>query len=114
MQLMRCKKCGESNQDRFYDHNKVKCKACISKASAERVQARRDRRGRHLAKYKSNCGCAICGFDNHKALDFHHVDPSTKVNVVSHMLNQKLSILMDEVRKCEVLCANCHRIYHND
>lgn len=44
-------------------------------------------------------------------MDFHHKKGTTKVKAVSafRSLSQALK---DEVAKCELLCANCHRIKH--
>lgn len=43
--------------------------------------------------------------------DFHHIDPSTKKeNTIDW--NQEDNLLKEEMNKCSVLCANCHRIVH--
>jgi hypothetical protein len=69
-------------------------------------------RGRWLSLYKKAKGCAICGYkDNPLALQFDHVDPSLKSGNVSNMLAYSLKKLIAEVRKCRVLCANCHMIF---
>lgn len=65
-----------------------------------------------LAQSKSQ-GCIQCGFLDHRALVFHHRDPSTK----SFQINQnawarKTQDILDEISKCDVLCANCHQIRH--
>lgn len=66
-------------------------------------------------RYKVLVGCSRCGFNYHaRALDLHHVDPSTKHSTVSHLINSAVSWsrVKAEIRKCVVLCANCHRIEH--
>ncbi len=69
-------------------------------------------RRRWLNIYKKSKGCSLCGYKEHPAaLQFDHLDPSTKVRDVSNMVTLKLKRLMDEVRKCRVLCANCHMIH---
>ena len=69
-------------------------------------------RRRWLNIYKVRKGCSLCGYnENSAALQFDHLDPSTKVRDVSNMITLKLKRLMDEVRKCRVLCANCHMIH---
>jgi len=63
--------------------------------------------------FKSTLKCAICGFDHPAALDFHHVDPSKKENIVSVLVsNGCYKAAMREVEKCIVLCANHHRVLH--
>ena len=46
--------------------------------------------------------------------DLHHRDPSTKVFAVSNQIgNRSLEELLAEARKCDLLCANCHRTLHS-
>ena len=74
---------------------------------------KRKRRSRWLNKYKERKGCEICGYsENGVALDFDHKDPSLKrFNVSSRSLTYSLKQIFLEVRKCRILCANCHRIH---
>ena len=47
-------------------------------------------------------------------MDFHHKDPSTKVfEIGSKGYKYSLEKLKEEVAKCDVVCANCHRKIHN-
>jgi len=63
--------------------------------------------------YMSTHPCVVCGFSDPRALDFHHRDPKTKTATVSQLLTQrKEAELWTEVEKCDVMCANCHRIHH--
>ena len=60
-------------------------------------------------------GCACCGYNaNAYALDFDHLDPSTKNYDVAKMATRRLDKIQEEIAKCQVLCANCHRIKTND
>ncbi len=45
--------------------------------------------------------------------DFHHVEPKTVE--VSRMVHKdmKLELILEEARKCVLLCSNCHRIRHS-
>jgi lysyl-tRNA synthetase class I len=44
-------------------------------------------------------------------MDLDHRDPSQKVGNVSSMLNlNSEKKIRDEIAKCDVVCANCHRI----
>ena len=56
--------------------------------------------------------CAKCGFSDIRALDWHHLDPNEKVNSISEMIRDRVSMdkLQAELDKCELICANCHRI----
>ena len=59
--------------------------------------------------------CCICGFDAfQEALEFHHIDPSTKSFGLtdSNAVTKALEKQLEEARKCVLLCANCHRGVH--
>ena len=51
--------------------------------------------------------CVVCGFDDKRAIEFNHIDPSQKITEVGKLKN-KNSIDI-EVAKCELLCILCHR-----
>ena len=60
-------------------------------------------------RYKLMKGCVVCGYkEHHVALHYNHIDPSTKVRNVSKCCSVKA--VKEEIRKCEVLCANCHAV----
>jgi len=54
--------------------------------------------------------CIRCGFNNPLALDFHHKDKALKSFSISFRAFRSLENLRLEAAKCELLCANCHRI----
>lgn len=70
------------------------------------------RRKYWIDKYKTTKGCQHCGYNSIAvALDFDHINPSDKSFNVSHRIcNSTIKKLFQEIRKCQVLCANCHRI----
>ena len=63
-----------------------------------------------LAKIKEDFGCFDCGINNHIILDFDHIRDK-KYNI-SRMIHDGFSwkSIKKEIEKCEVVCANCHRI----
>lgn len=53
-----------------------------------------------------------CGFRTHPAaLEFDHVRGIKSVNL-SAVSERHWSVVAYEVAKCDVVCANCHRIRH--
>ena len=71
-------------------------------------------RGRWLDIYKVAKGCEECGYRDHpKALQFDHLDRNKKHKNIANMKDGSLKKLIEEVRKCRILCANCHFI-HSD
>lgn len=56
--------------------------------------------------------CEKCGYDRYLgALDFHHLDPSEKDFTVGDR-DFRLDQCVEEIKKCVMLCANCHREVH--
>jgi hypothetical protein len=44
-------------------------------------------------------------------MDFDHLDPDTKIDSISRLVSDKVheNKILDEIKKCELVCANCHR-----
>lgn len=58
--------------------------------------------------------CQICGYDACKqALEFHHLIPEEKEYTVAQKTYTKWDDLVLELRKCILVCANCHREIHS-
>lgn len=59
--------------------------------------------------------CQICGFDLFPdALEFHHEDPNQKdYGLASKGTCHDIEADLNEVKKCFLLCANCHRGVHS-
>lgn len=66
-----------------------------------------------LVRDAKDMPCADCGQSfPHYVMDFDHVR-GVKVNSVSQMTRSNrytLEQIADEIAKCEVVCANCHRV----
>jgi hypothetical protein len=61
-----------------------------------------------LANYKLDRGCQDCGYSkHHTALDFDHVTGIKSINVC---FAKSIAMAKKEIKKCEVVCSNCHRI----
>lgn len=62
------------------------------------------------------CGnrCNLCGYDKAiSGLEFHHIDPETKSYGLASMGTcHQLEIDLNEIKKCILVCANCHREIH--
>lgn len=55
--------------------------------------------------------CALCGYNKcPAALEFHHLDPSQKeFNIGQSGATRSWQLVQQELLKCILLCANCHR-----
>jgi len=68
-----------------------------------------------LSEIKLERGCADCSYRGApEALDFDHLPGSDKRRNVGAMLGYSWEAILSEVDKCEVVCANCHRIRTHD
>jgi len=71
------------------------------------------KRKKRLRDLKRKLTCARCGFDDSRALEFHHKDPADKKFKISEKAwSYSWDRVLAEVEKCDVLCSNCHRIEH--
>ena len=73
---------------------------------------------KHIAdRYKLRKGCNYCNYKKiPSVLHFHHINPKNKLFTIGDKLgrNKHLSytlwkIIKEEIRKCIILCANCHK-----
>lgn len=129
-----CTKCGESKSiDRFSlvwpakKDGKIRpdCKDCVRERTSIAIknnpdaQAERMRRVKEAAsiramalvnEIKSMGSCVDCGEDDPVVLDFDHVR-GVKVCDISRMAHAGYRTwrIMEEIEKCEIRCANCHR-----
>lgn len=61
--------------------------------------------------------CCLCGFNEvQEALEFHHVNPKEKQFAICGSQNQTkaLEAQLEEMKKCILICANCHRGIHSN
>ena len=67
----------------------------------------------NLVEEKKKSGCIKCGEKRPYLLDFHHLNPEEKINTIAHMIkSSSYDSLKNEIDKCVILCANCHREWH--
>jgi len=101
-----------------------KCKTALYYAENKDVlNANTNERQRKLSKERklkliemSGGSCNSCGYcKNYSALQFHHKDPKNKVFTLDSRLlsNTNWESILDEWKKCELLCSNCHFELHN-
>lgn len=56
----------------------------------------------------------ICDSDNLCLFQFHHKNPKDKIHALSYMFNRKSwEEVLRELRKCQLLCSNCHNLMHS-
>ena len=77
------------------------------------VQKRRKKVRMMAVAYKGG-RCEKCGYDRcMEALEFHHTNPAKKdFSISSKGYTRSWKRVQDELDKCAILCANCHRETH--
>ena len=105
-----CRTCGVelSSSNTAFNRGYI-CRQCKGKEDSER---RRQRKNKAISYGGGKC--RICGYDKTpSALEFHHIDPSSKEKE-PHLLNSlSWDKQKEELDKCILLCANCHREVHD-
>lgn len=66
---------------------------------------------RKFQEYKLSLGgCVDCGYNEHPAaLEFDHVRGDKLFNI-GERKTMNWDKLMEEIDKCDLVCANCHRV----
>ncbi|QBD79013.1 hypothetical protein EPA93_24725 [Ktedonosporobacter rubrisoli] len=102
-----CKFCQAEANRRHYQNNK---QVYLNRAVVRNTYVNNENKQR-LYAYLLAHPCIDCGNTDIRCLDFDHVSDN-KACDISKMLNRALSwsIIEAEITKCEVRCANCHRL----
>lgn len=110
------------------------CKECKREYDRKRYQLKRDsilqykreqyhNNREHFRQYSRNYDkkrqermlnlkrpCVKCGEDRLYLIDYHHIDPNTKLYNINKVKHCKVG--KEEIKKCICLCRNCHTEYH--
>ncbi len=64
-------------------------------------------------EYKATLMCTVCNESDPATLDFHHAvrDPTNR-KLATLLRNGAWADVYEEIKKCIVLCSNCHRKHH--
>lgn len=98
---------------------KAKIKELRYRSYLKRSRSKRSayiKKVRHLRvkKIKDEIGgkCILCGYDkNYASLDFHHLrDKKFPVNTSS--MQKPMELIEEEIKKCVLICRNCHNDIH--
>jgi predicted HNH restriction endonuclease len=100
-----CNLCGQAFKD-YQNKCRTRCGSCNTKIRRYRAKA---------AAIKFLGGkCASCAWSgNQAALQFHHTNPKEKDFIIGNVANKSWDSIKKELKKCILLCANCHSIQHS-
>jgi len=104
--LSRCRDCQREHRLRQYRKDRV---PYLKNNRRQRTKLQK------IAAQAKNQPCQDCGCSFPAcAMDFDHRDPKTKVAKISSMVFcGSKQLLLDEIAKCDVVCAICHRLRTN-
>jgi transcription elongation factor Elf1 len=90
---------------RHYEKNK---QAYIERSAKQKSEQRLK-----WEEFKRTLSCIWCGYNkNPECLDHHHVIRENHRKVHRLIANGSIGAAFEEIKKCVVLCANCHRYAH--
>ncbi len=115
-----CKYCNRSFPDEDFGVAKTtsvkvfrrrKCRYCYGATKQSLI----DRYTNWMNAYKKMRGCKICKISDPRVLDFHHRESESKLITIGGFRNNVgIKRIKKEIEKCDIVCANCHRILHHE
>lgn len=103
-----CRPCNKAYQQGHYLRNKpvyaAKARAYDKKIDAITLK--------NYLDYLSDHPCVDCGESDPVVLEFDHREKSEKSNSISALMWVKRThwdVILKEIKKCDVRCANCHK-----
>ncbi len=98
-----CSECNKTKQKQHYRRNRGDYKSKARKYKRARLA--------FLWEIKLSNPCADCGGNYHPiAMDFDHVSGKKSFNIGQSGREVGVARLFEEIEKCELVCANCHRL----
>lgn len=105
----RCKDCDSEIHKEFYINSTTR-KTKLKKRTLDSIKWNKE----FVKRYKTLKGCQKCfNVNKYYMLDFHHLNDK-KENISILIKTSGIKTIKNEIRKCIVLCANCHREVHHE
>lgn len=107
------RKCNHHDNTEFIleGNGYYRCKKCRVNSVSKR---RRNVKKKLVEYFGGKCQVERCGYNRCvEALDFHHLNPEEKGFRVSSGSTISFEKLLEEAKKCVLVCANCHREIEN-
>lgn len=100
-----CKSCRRSFANAAYKNNPQKF--------LDKIEETKEKLYTFVDAIKAENGCKFCPEKTPICLDFHHLNPKEKDKSIAHLIAYKNKARIEaEIKKCIVVCANCHRKIH--
>ena len=127
-QTKKCKRCKEvknvedfAKSARRNDGMQTWCKDCVKEQDHVRYEqdkkkhrswnmTRKERHYDKVTDYLKEHPCVDCSEPDPIVLEFDHRDPEIKDNEVTQLISYaSWDRILAEIKKCDVVCSNCHR-----
>lgn len=126
-----CFKCKESKNFEEFSNNKSKkdgknpcCRPCQKNYMAKHYIENKEYYFKNsklqkqkikdtINEIKNSSQCIVCGEDHPATLDFHHFEDN-KEFCIGEGIRHGFEKTKSEIKKCVILCSNCHRKKHWD
>jgi hypothetical protein len=121
-----CIKCGLPKEDSDFRGKRNDCRLCCNQYTKDHYKKnksdyiRRARRfndnqkkenRKRLLDFLKGKSCIDCSNGDIRVLEFDHKERSSKKGNVADLINRyRWSVVLKEIEKCDIRCANCHRI----
>jgi 5-methylcytosine-specific restriction endonuclease McrA len=102
----------ETGRRRYHEKVKPNKSETLREQLRKNTRSYRERKLDVKLKLQQELGgqCVKCGITDYRLLDFDHIDPMTKKMNISTKLHLPWEVLLVEIKKCQLLCPNCHRL----
>ena len=110
-----CRYCKEVIPLSERQSGRVLHKRCVKLQAKINSKNHRDKLAKEFNAFKQRIGCKNCGYNkNGCSLDFHHNNPATKERrITAGLLRANSELFKKEIKKCTLLCKNCHHELHH-
>ena len=91
-------------------YRRHKCRDCYR--ATKKILHKRYRQW--VTDYKKENKCCKCGVEDHRVLEFHHLDSKNKEFDIGFAIHGRCGMerIKREMEKCIIICSNCHKILH--
>lgn len=106
-----CKSCYKEHRKTYYRQHYEKYGADYRKRAKTYRDNQRFIFHRQMLEYLSDKSCVVCSESDVRVLEFDHLEPKDKSFSISQAfkLGYKWEDVAIEIKKCRILCANCHK-----
>lgn len=106
-----CKSCYKLHRQGYYTEHYNKYRDQYLLRGKKRREKMRFEFRSNMLEYLSNKACLDCGENDIRVLELDHISPKNKKFTISQSvkLGYSWSKVKLELKKCRILCANCHK-----